>query len=162
MKRLSKKTGERLPSETLSETIDIDVTPVMNMFIILIPFLVSMAVFTHLSIIRFSLPSNVDSSINDMEEKPRPKPTIVLKQDYTALTLGGRMLDSLQYKEKTDQGLSPLSEELSNTRKSQADSTVIIASGERVKLQRIIETMDFCNSHGFPDIGLSSAPEENE
>ena len=35
---------------------EIDVTPVMNMFIILIPFLVSMAVFTHLATHALSLP----------------------------------------------------------------------------------------------------------
>ena len=32
-----------------AEVADLDVTPVMNMFIILIPFLVSMAAFTHLA-----------------------------------------------------------------------------------------------------------------
>jgi biopolymer transport protein ExbD len=42
--------SQRPPSE-LVESADLDVTPVMNMFIILIPFLVSMAVFTNLSIL---------------------------------------------------------------------------------------------------------------
>ena len=43
------------PSQTIDNA-DVDVTPVMNVFIILIPFLVSMAVFTHHAIVEFSLP----------------------------------------------------------------------------------------------------------
>lgn len=39
-------------------TADLDVTPVMNMFLILIPFLVSMAAFTHLASHEFSLPAD--------------------------------------------------------------------------------------------------------
>ena len=50
------------PSEA-ADVADLDVTPVMNMFVILIPFLVSMAVFAHVSIIEFSLPPNVGPSM---------------------------------------------------------------------------------------------------
>ena len=50
LKRVNKSLG------TDPEQIDLDVTPVMNLFMVLIPFLVSMAVFTHIAVIDFSLP----------------------------------------------------------------------------------------------------------
>ncbi len=52
----------------------IDVTPVMNMFVILIPFLISMAVFTQLGTHRFFLPGNDGS---DIAQKLEDLPLIV-------------------------------------------------------------------------------------
>ncbi len=46
---------QRRPSAAVPGA-DLDVTPVMNMFIILIPFLVSMAAFTQLAVHEFGLP----------------------------------------------------------------------------------------------------------
>ena len=51
----SKRSDKSLGADT--ETKDVDVTPVMNVFVILIPFLLLMAVFTKIAIIDFSLPS---------------------------------------------------------------------------------------------------------
>ena len=50
MKRTAKATKKDL------ETFDLDITPMMNIFMILIPFLVSMAVFTQIAVVEFSLP----------------------------------------------------------------------------------------------------------
>jgi len=50
MKRANKSVGRNF------DMIELDVTPVMNLFMVLIPFLVSMAVFTHIAVIDFSLP----------------------------------------------------------------------------------------------------------
>ncbi len=85
----------RTPSETAEEVIDIDVTPVMNMFIILIPFLVSMAVFTQMAIIDFSLPPNVGTGLDTSKGKPKLKITVVINKEYCAVTHGERMLDSI-------------------------------------------------------------------
>jgi hypothetical protein len=51
------------PSASFDEN-DIDITPMMNMFIILVTFLVSMAVFTHVAILDFSLPPNVGAGLD--------------------------------------------------------------------------------------------------
>ncbi|MBD3314653.1 MAG: hypothetical protein GF344_02595, partial [Chitinivibrionales bacterium] len=83
---------------TISESADIaelDITPIMNMFIILIPFLVSMAVFTHLAILKFSLPPNVGTGLDDSQGKPKVKLTVVVAPRYLAITHGDTMLDSL-------------------------------------------------------------------
>jgi biopolymer transport protein ExbD len=58
-KRAKKSTSKEI------ELFDLDVTPVMNLFMVLIPFLVSMAVFTHLAVVDFSLPpANTPSQEN--------------------------------------------------------------------------------------------------
>ncbi len=63
MKKLSFLKKRSTPSEVANEA-DIDVTPIMNMFIILIPFLVSMAVFTKLAIIEFNVPANSGKNLS--------------------------------------------------------------------------------------------------
>ena len=51
-----------LPSEAIEAEIDVDVKPIMNVLIILIPFLVSVAVYTNLAVIDMSLPPNVTAA----------------------------------------------------------------------------------------------------
>ena len=59
----TKRVNKALSKEI--EQIDLDVTPVMNLFMVLIPFLVSMAVFTHLAVVEFSLPPS-NTSADDL------------------------------------------------------------------------------------------------
>ena len=48
------------------ETDDLDVTPLMNVLIILIPFLITMAVFTSVAAINFSLPAGGHRHLNHL------------------------------------------------------------------------------------------------
>jgi biopolymer transport protein ExbD len=149
------------PSELLPDA-DIDVTPGMNMFIILIPFLVSMAVFTHLSIIEFSLPPNVGAGMNNSDEKPKPKLTVRIGADYLGIVLGDRLLDSLTVNadeypfDSLGARISVRQDELQYT------GEVIIASLDAVPFKHIVRVMDLCRAAGLEKIGLSSAPKDPE
>ena len=146
----------RPPSEQI-ETPEIDVTPVMNMFIILIPFLVSMAVFTNLTILEFSLPPNVGVSMNNSLEKPKPKLTVRVGADYLGIVLGDTLYDSLAV--TGDEFPFILLEERLRDRKSvlAVNDDIVIASRDDISFQYVVRVMDICRSAGFSNIGLSSA-----
>ena len=151
----------RSPSE-VAEAIDIDVTPVMNMFIILIPFLVSMAVFTHLAIIEFSLPPNVGTGLDDSKGKPKLKLTVVVTPEYLAITHGENMLDSIPMADGV-YDMAALAQKLGAHReKVEEKNEIIVAVRDVVRFKNAVKVMDLCRDNGFKKIGLSSATESSE
>ena len=139
---------------------ELDLTPVMNMFLILVPFLVSMAVFTQVAIIEFSLPPNVGAGLDDSLGKPKLKLTVVLGNDHSKVTLGERMLDSIPSagdRFDTDSLLARL-----KVRRAGADiqDEVIVAVLDPVRFKHVVNVMDVCRDAGFEKIGLSSAADE--
>lgn len=139
---------------------ELDVTPVMNMFVILIPFLVSMAVFTHMSIIEFSLPPNVNSAMNSAESKPEPKLTIRIGPDYLGIILGAEQLDSLTVT-GDDYPFAALKKQLELRKKERNfQEEVIVASRDVVPFKQVVKVMDICREVGLAKIGLSSATED--
>ncbi len=150
------------PSEVASEVIDIDVTPVMNMFIILIPFLVSMAVFTHLTIIEFSLPPNVGMGLDTSKGKPKLKITVVVTSGYLAITHGDKMLDSIPLV-NDDYDYHTFYKQLSTHRKdTDIKNEAVVAIQDAIKFKYVVKVMDRCREAGFEKVGLSSAPEKPE
>ncbi len=154
----------RTPSEAAGADIDIDVTPVMNMFVILIPFLVSMAVFTHVSILEFSLPPNVGAGMDSSEGKPKLKTTIVVAPSFLAITLGENLLDSIPVQPNGEYQLGRL-ETLLGARRENMDiqDEAIVAVRDAVRFKHVVAVMDRVREVGFEKVGLSSAtsnPEE--
>ncbi len=145
------------PSETASE-IELDLTPMMSMFLILLPFLVSMAVLTHLSILEFSLPPNVGPGMGGPStEKPRLKLTLVIAPDYLLVTHGERMLDSLPLT-RGNYDFDRITAILAGRKKELGlDNELVVASRDRIRLKNIVTLMDRCKAAGFEKIGLSSA-----
>ncbi len=148
------------PSEVAEEVIDIDVTPVMNMFIILIPFLVSMAVFTHLSILEFSLPPNVGAGLDMSKGKPKLKITIVINRDYLAITHGEKMLDSLAIVDDGYDYKTLYTKLIEHRNNVEIKNEVVVAVQDAIKFKHVVRVMDQCKEAGFDKVGLSSAPEE--
>lgn len=151
--------SRRPPSEAAGVP-ELDVTPVMNMFVILIPFLVSMAVFTHLSIIEFSLPPNVNASMGQQSEKPKPRLTVRIGNDYLGIVMGENLIDSLSVNQMNFP-FDSLAFKL-KTRKAELDynDEIIIASTDKVAFKFVVKIMDICRNAGFQKIGLSSATED--
>ncbi len=139
---------------------DIDITPVMNMFVILIPFLVSMAVFTHLSLIEFSLPPNVNASMADQSQKPRSRLTVRLGSDYLAIVLGENLLDSLAVQAQSFP-FDSLAVCLKKRRlEMDYHEEVIVAVTDKIPFKYVVRVMDLCRIAGFEKIGLSSATQD--
>ncbi|MBD3345612.1 MAG: hypothetical protein GF401_11170 [Chitinivibrionales bacterium] len=156
MTGLSFYKGTRSPSE-FDETPDIDVTPVMNMFVILIPFLVSMAVFTQLSILEFSLPPNVGTGLDNSSGKPKLKLTAVVAPKFIAITQGEHMLDSLPV-EKGNYNYDAFFTSLKKHReKADIKDEIVVAVRDAVLFKYVVRVMDRCRDAGFNKIGLSTA-----
>lgn len=147
-----------LPSEQYQE-VNLNITPVMNMFIILIPFLVSMAVFTHLAVIEFSLPPDVSNVNVENDNKPVPKLTIRIGNDFLGIIIGENLLDSIP----VVNGIFPFDSLKSKLalRKGELnyDGEVIVASADQIKFKEVVKVMDICKEIGLKKIGLSSASE---
>jgi biopolymer transport protein ExbD len=145
------------PSETLEDEIELDITPLMNIFIILVAFLISMAIFTKLAIVEFTLPPNVDSSMNNSVEKPQPKLTVRLDKQYVGLVLGDKLLDSLPNL-NNEIPFDSLAKRL-QVRASEADfkGEIVVASVDQIPFKTIVKAMDICRGAGFSKVGLSSA-----
>jgi biopolymer transport protein ExbD len=146
------------PSEAAE--IELDLTPMMSMFLILLPFLVSMAVLTHLTILEFSLPPNIGQAAGvASSEKPKVKLTLVVTPGYLLVTHGERMLDSLPLVGR-QYDFSGLAAALVRRKaEMNLENEMVVASRDRVRLKDIVAIMDRCKASGFEKIGLSSATE---
>jgi len=134
--------------------VDVDVTPIMNMFIILIPFLVSMAVFSHLSILQFTLPPSAGKASGGPKSKDL-KMTVLIRSNDFLLTLGETVLDSLP-KLKGEFDLIKLKESLIIHRDSlKRKNDLILAIDDGIVFNEIVQTMDVCRVAGFEKIALS-------
>jgi biopolymer transport protein ExbD len=141
---------------------EIDIAPVMNMFIILVTFLVSMAVFTHVAVIEFSVPPNVGAGLDRSKGKPRLRLTVRIGTDYAGIVLGDQLLDSLP----VERGILPLdalAERLHQRRDEAAiHDEVIVASRDEIPFKQVVQVMDICRETGFDKVGLSSATVDPE
>jgi biopolymer transport protein ExbD len=147
----------------MGEEIELDLTPMMSMFLILLPFLVSMAVLTHLTTLQFSLPPNVNAGMAARsDEKPAVKLTIVVAPDYLAVTHGDAMLDSIPAVGATFD-LDRLMVSLKRyKRELSLNDELVVASRDNIRLKSLVPVMDCCKIAGFGKIGLSNATEDPE
>jgi biopolymer transport protein ExbD len=146
----------RAPSESY-EDVEIDVAPVMNMFIILVTFLISMAVFTHVAILEFSLPPNVGTGLDQSKGKPKLKLTVRLGSDYMGIVMGDKLLDSLP----VFGGNYPFDTLAAKVKARRGETAVqdeiVIASCDEIAFKQVVRVMDICREAGFSKTGLSSA-----
>ncbi len=154
--RLSLFQENRLLSES-GENNEIDIAPVMNMFIVLVTFLISMAVFTHVAIMEFTLPPNVGAGLDQSKGKSKLRLTVRVGSDYMGIVLGDKLLDSLP----VAQGKFPfdtLAAKLQMRRKETAlQDEIVIASRDEIAFKQVVHVMDICRETGFSKVGLSSA-----
>lgn len=150
------------PSEVADEDLELDITPLMNIFIILVAFLISMAIFTRLAIVEFSLPPNVNSEMNSSDHKPVPKLTVRLDSKYIGIVLGDKILDSLPVingQFPFDELSKKLTLRISDDNPSKE---IVVASVDQIPFKLIVRAMDICRGAGFEKVGLSSATEDPE
>jgi biopolymer transport protein ExbD len=146
------------PPSEMTEA-DVDVTPVMNMFVILIPFLVSMAVFTQVSIIEFSVPSDVGQSAGQAPDKPKFKLTVLLAESFVGIAEGENMLDSIPVLDDGQYPFDALKRALSERRlQSEFPDEIVVASRDGIAFKYVVRAMDVSRESGFAKIGVSGAP----
>lgn len=149
LKRVNKSLGSD------NESIDLDMTPIMNLFMVLIPFLMSMAVFTQLSVIDFSLPPAASAGEAAETETKELDISIVVSSKGFRIVGTGKKLDLVPMKRGKYQfeQLRALLKAVKFQYPSQK-SVVLIFEAETL-YDDIIKFMDVCRESQFPDIGLS-------
>lgn len=150
MKRTAKATSKDI------ETFDLDITPMMNIFMILIPFLVSMAVFTQIAVVEFSLPpAQAPGGAGSDEPTKELDISVVITPTGFQIVGTGRKLDMVPKVQGDYQfeQLRALLKAIKFQYPSQK-SVVLVFDGE-VLYDDIVKFMDVCRESQFPDIGLS-------
>ena len=140
--------------------IDLDMTPMMNMLIILISFLVTMVVFTQLAVIKFNLPpsgenQSASQAPADTVTHQDVDITVVLSENGFQIIGEGRKLDPIP---KGTKGydyprLGQFMKTLKDTYPT-AESVVLLIDSNIV-YQDIITAMDVMRENKFPNILLS-------
>lgn len=148
-KRVKKSAGQSI------EQFDLDVTPVMNLFMVLIPFLVSMAVFTHIAVIDFSLPPAQTENNDGGEETKELDISIVITAEGFRIVGTGNKLDLIQ-KDRGQYQYEQLRVLLKAIKfQYPSQKSVVLVLESDILYDDIIKFMDICRESQFPDIGLS-------
>lgn len=137
------------------EAIDLDMTPVMNLFMVLIPFLMSMAAFTHIAVIDFSLPPANTENDTPLQETKELDISIIVTSDGFRIVGTAKKLDLIprvRGKYQFEQ-LRSLLKAIKFQYPSQK-SVVLVFDGNTL-YDDIIKFMDVCRESQFPDIGIS-------
>lgn len=148
MKRTNRSLGGAI------DAIDLDMTPVMNLFIVLIPFLMSMAAFTQLAIIDFSLPP-AQAEGGETGASKELDISIVVTQSGFRIVGTGKKLD-LVPKVRGKYQLEKLRILLKAIKfQYPSQKSVVLVFDANTLYDDIIKFMDVCRESQFPDIGLS-------
>jgi len=143
----------------LIETDDIDVTPLMNVMVILIPFLISMAVFTQIATINFSLPPAMAEGDAPAGEEPKEENKLDISIAMTdrgfTVTGTGQILPLIPLlNDKYDlEALNRILRVVKMQYPNQEDVVLIIEPD--IFYEDIVSVMDLCRDAQFPNIGLS-------
>ncbi len=135
---------------------DVNLTAVMNIFLILIPFLLLTATFVRLTVLELSLP-NLDRSRQAVSTPPQNAIVNMLRirDDGFLLESEDMSLPALP-KTGQDYNWQALSEQLERVKQQHPESQdIIIAPENSILYESIISVMDRCRDAGFPNISIS-------
>ncbi|OGS37119.1 MAG: hypothetical protein A2293_12995 [Elusimicrobia bacterium RIFOXYB2_FULL_49_7] len=157
MKTLTALSGRNAPSDAMEDEVDLNISPIMNVLIMLIPFLTSLAVYAHLSILELSLPPNVGSGTLSGSGKPKLKMTLVLHPEYIAVTYGEKMLDSLP-KLGPQYDYTSLSDRLKVRREEMENKEeAVVAVRDEISFKYVVDVLDVCRGAGFSKTAVAGA-----
>ncbi|MEE4311193.1 MAG: biopolymer transporter ExbD [candidate division KSB1 bacterium] len=139
------------------DDVDVNIIPVMNIFLLLIPFLLLTAAFVKIAVLEISLPSLGRGAAAQEEIKQKNLILVILsiKEKGFQVKSPGFKFDPLN-KIGTQYNYNELKNQLKQikTRHGHAED-IIISPESKVKYDIIIKTMDQCRDAGFPNVSLA-------
>lgn len=133
------------------EELEVNLIPVMNLFVTLIPFLLLAAAFYHVSVVPTSLPSQTDEA-SDIAVDPRAVTlNLLIEPDKIQLSASSAVLDEATLAaltvnlERTDKGfdLAELGKALHAIKlKFDRSDTVIVLPSDEVEYQDVVMILD--------------------
>lgn len=153
---------------------ELNMIPIMNLFMVLIPFLLTSVSFLHIKAINTSIPVHAERPAQTVAaEEPAQKITVILeiKMDQIRISTLGDTPNDLQVSEKewvlsrkkgADLALSAVADHLKTLKQRfPASDTMILIPDSKVTYQDIIQAMDCGRAHQtqslFPNVVLSGA-----
>jgi biopolymer transport protein ExbD len=143
--------------EALRRDAEINVTPVLNLFLIVIPFLLLTAVFVRIAIVDLSLPSLARRGEGQSTPAPQRIVLNMLTIDEEGFQLKSTGMEFPRLP-RTASGFDydALARQLRQVKARYAESEdVIIAPASTIPYEVIIHVMDTCRDNGFPNISIS-------
>ncbi|MDX1334614.1 MAG: biopolymer transporter ExbD [Gammaproteobacteria bacterium] len=150
--------------------VELNITAFMNLMVVLVPFLLMTAVFTHLTILELNLPA-ADSTAQPDPKKPPYELYITIRKD--ALNISDNRGGLIGQAKKTDQGHDyvRLAEILKQVKARLPEQTAIIIRPEQdTPYDILVQVMDssrmykafsegeLIDAELFPDISIGDAP----
>lgn len=152
MRNCSASLGNRRPS-VAAGVAELDVTPVMNMFIILIPFLISMTAFSHLAAHELSLPGN-EAPAHAAERSELPL-TVGVGLAGLLLVQGDIVLAELP-RRGSDLDLAGLTSLLHDRLGGNLPVAMVLAVDDPVLTAEVVACLDACREAGWTDVALAA------
>ena len=144
-----------LHRENRYEEDNLNITPVMNIFLILVPSLLLTAVFVKLSILEFSLPTSTQAG---EAPKPQNNPVVTIlaiSEKGFELKTKGMKIPFIE-KKKDNFDFQTLVEKLQKIKEMHVQTEdIILAPQVSIKYGTIIKVMDRCRENGFLNISIS-------
>ncbi len=158
---------------TEEEEPELNMIPVMNLFMVLIPFLLSSVSFLHIKAINTSIPVHADRPSQTVVADTTPKITVVfeIKSDQVRISTLSDTPNDLQRSDEElvfpkqngmDISVSAVADHLRKLKLSHPDSdTMILIPDNEVTYREIVQAMDCVRTHQsdvlFPNVVLSGS-----
>ena len=145
-----------LGKDRKSRDVELNVTPVMNIFVILIPFLLLTATFVRIAIIELTLPTL--ESIEDTNPEDLKDLTLLMviinPEGFEIKTSENNFPEVLNTADGFD--FEKLSEQLENIKLQYPKlEDVLISPADDIQYQVIIKVLDSCRDVGFPNFSIT-------
>ena len=128
----------------------------MNIFLILVPFLLLTAVFVNISILEFSLPNAEQAKQAAVKQKPVVTILAITESGFELKTQGDRKFPILPRK-ADDFDYTELIQQLSAVKEIHPQTEdIILAPSSEITYETIIKVMDRCRENGFLNISIAA------
>ena len=148
---------ETMGKERRQKEVDVNIIPVMNIFLLLIPFLLLTAAFVQLAVVELALPSINKGRGSQQQQRSQNLVLVILavRENGFQLKAQGFKFDPLA-KHNNKYDYPKLLEQLKQVKqKHPYAEDIFIAPESRVKYDTIIKVMDRCRETGFSNVSLS-------
>lgn len=130
---------------------ELEMLPMMNLFVVLIPMLLLSAVFLEMSVIRMNLP---EDDASDPPGKEKLGLAVAIRDD--AWVVRGRSLDTMVIDRTVETAVEDLRAALAGVgRRFPEDHDVVVRSAERTRYEDIVTVMDVSRDNGFANVSLA-------
>ena len=137
---------------------EVNITPVMNLFLVLIPFLLLAAEFVQLAVLELNLPTNTRSVKSDGPKDDKPLILIMLAINEKGFQVKAPRMKKMPIGLKESQfQFVALSTYLKQVKARYPDTEEItIQPTDYIEYETIVHTMDACRDNGFPNVSISA------